>query len=150
MRSLNYVQRVSLDFTGTLFPHAICLGDADNDSVIKFLYFRLIYSQLMKQTNVTTRGVLKYALFLWINQLSWKRCILTLQTCVDSTVYNLYMSMRTSIIYVIYKLKQLVSHQEMYHDFFYYQLNALAISTEIIESIRGFWGKCDIYLQLIA
>ncbi|XP_071384338.1 KICSTOR complex protein ITFG2 [Centroberyx affinis] len=31
MRSLNYVQRVSLDFTGTLFPHAICLGDADND-----------------------------------------------------------------------------------------------------------------------
>lgn len=33
MRSLNYVQRVSLDFTGTLFPHAICLGDADNDSV---------------------------------------------------------------------------------------------------------------------
>lgn len=35
MRSLNYVQRVSLDFSGTLFPHAICLGDADNDSVIK-------------------------------------------------------------------------------------------------------------------
>lgn len=33
MRSLCYVQRVSLDFTGTLFPHAICLGDADNDSL---------------------------------------------------------------------------------------------------------------------
>ncbi|TNN38340.1 Integrin-alpha FG-GAP repeat-containing protein 2 [Liparis tanakae] len=33
MRSLNYVQRVSLDFPGTLFPHAICLGDADNDSL---------------------------------------------------------------------------------------------------------------------
>uniref|UniRef100_A0A665V1H5 Integrin alpha FG-GAP repeat containing 2 n=1 Tax=Echeneis naucrates TaxID=173247 RepID=A0A665V1H5_ECHNA len=33
MRSLNYIQRVSLDFTGTLFPHAICLGDADNDSL---------------------------------------------------------------------------------------------------------------------
>ncbi|XP_077565797.1 KICSTOR complex protein ITFG2 [Stigmatopora nigra] len=33
MRSLNYVHRVSLDFTGTLFPHAICLGDADNDSL---------------------------------------------------------------------------------------------------------------------
>uniref|UniRef100_A0A672J0J9 Integrin alpha FG-GAP repeat containing 2 n=1 Tax=Salarias fasciatus TaxID=181472 RepID=A0A672J0J9_SALFA len=33
MRSVNYVQRVSLDFTGTLFPHAICLGDADNDSL---------------------------------------------------------------------------------------------------------------------
>uniref|UniRef100_A0A3B4WNU4 Integrin alpha FG-GAP repeat containing 2 n=1 Tax=Seriola lalandi dorsalis TaxID=1841481 RepID=A0A3B4WNU4_SERLL len=33
MRSLNYAQRVSLDFTGTLFPHAICLGDADNDSL---------------------------------------------------------------------------------------------------------------------
>uniref|UniRef100_A0A674N4L5 Integrin alpha FG-GAP repeat containing 2 n=1 Tax=Takifugu rubripes TaxID=31033 RepID=A0A674N4L5_TAKRU len=33
MRSLNYVQRLSLDFTGTLFPHAICLGDADNDSL---------------------------------------------------------------------------------------------------------------------
>ena len=33
MRSLSYVQRVSLDFTGTLFPHAICLGDADNDKV---------------------------------------------------------------------------------------------------------------------
>uniref|UniRef100_A0A3Q1B0F1 Integrin alpha FG-GAP repeat containing 2 n=1 Tax=Amphiprion ocellaris TaxID=80972 RepID=A0A3Q1B0F1_AMPOC len=33
MRSLNYVQRISLDFTGTLFPHAICLADADNDSL---------------------------------------------------------------------------------------------------------------------
>ncbi|KAJ8381962.1 hypothetical protein SKAU_G00027400 [Synaphobranchus kaupii] len=33
MRSLSYVQRVSLDFSGTLFPHAICLGDADNDSL---------------------------------------------------------------------------------------------------------------------
>lgn len=33
MRSVSYVQRVSLDFSGTLFPHAICLGDADNDSV---------------------------------------------------------------------------------------------------------------------
>ncbi|TKS90618.1 KICSTOR complex protein ITFG2 [Collichthys lucidus] len=33
MRSLNYVQRVSLDFAGTLFPHAICLGDVDNDSL---------------------------------------------------------------------------------------------------------------------
>ncbi len=33
MRSVSYVQRVSLDFTGTIFPHAICLGDADNDSV---------------------------------------------------------------------------------------------------------------------
>ncbi|XP_066580740.1 KICSTOR complex protein ITFG2 [Amia ocellicauda] len=31
MRSLSYVQRVSLDFSGTLFPNAICLGDADND-----------------------------------------------------------------------------------------------------------------------
>ncbi len=39
MRSLNYVQRVSLEFTGTLFPHAICLGDADNDSVINVFYF---------------------------------------------------------------------------------------------------------------
>lgn len=39
MRSLNYVQRVSLDFTGTLFPHAICLGDADNDSVSTFSFF---------------------------------------------------------------------------------------------------------------
>ncbi|XP_061663963.1 KICSTOR complex protein ITFG2 isoform X2 [Syngnathoides biaculeatus] len=33
MRSLNYVQRVTLDFSGTLFPHAICLGDADNDGL---------------------------------------------------------------------------------------------------------------------
>ncbi|XP_031653327.1 KICSTOR complex protein ITFG2 isoform X1 [Oncorhynchus kisutch] len=33
MRSLSYVQRVSFDFPGTLFPHAICLGDADNDSL---------------------------------------------------------------------------------------------------------------------
>ncbi|KAL7857794.1 hypothetical protein AOLI_G00178960 [Acnodon oligacanthus] len=31
MRSLSFVQRVCLDFTGSLFPHAICLGDADND-----------------------------------------------------------------------------------------------------------------------
>uniref|UniRef100_A0A3P8V274 Uncharacterized protein n=1 Tax=Cynoglossus semilaevis TaxID=244447 RepID=A0A3P8V274_CYNSE len=38
MRSLNYVQRISLDFTGTLFPHAICLGDADNDSVTKLCH----------------------------------------------------------------------------------------------------------------
>uniref|UniRef100_A0A3Q3G032 Integrin alpha FG-GAP repeat containing 2 n=1 Tax=Kryptolebias marmoratus TaxID=37003 RepID=A0A3Q3G032_KRYMA len=33
MRSLNFVHRVSLDFSGTMFPHAICLGDADNDSL---------------------------------------------------------------------------------------------------------------------
>lgn len=33
MRSVRYMQRVSLDFTGTIFPHAICLGDADNDSL---------------------------------------------------------------------------------------------------------------------
>uniref|UniRef100_A0A671M8M6 Integrin alpha FG-GAP repeat containing 2 n=1 Tax=Sinocyclocheilus anshuiensis TaxID=1608454 RepID=A0A671M8M6_9TELE len=33
MRSVSYVQRVSLDYTGTIFPHAICLGDADNDSL---------------------------------------------------------------------------------------------------------------------
>ncbi|KAF7229368.1 integrin alpha FG-GAP repeat containing 2, partial [Nothobranchius furzeri] len=33
MRSLNFVHRVGLDFTGTMFPHAICLGDADNDSL---------------------------------------------------------------------------------------------------------------------
>ncbi|XP_011489580.1 KICSTOR complex protein ITFG2 isoform X1 [Oryzias latipes] len=33
MRSLNFVHRISLDFTGTIFPHAICLGDADNDSL---------------------------------------------------------------------------------------------------------------------
>uniref|UniRef100_A0A8C2A317 Uncharacterized protein n=1 Tax=Cyprinus carpio TaxID=7962 RepID=A0A8C2A317_CYPCA len=26
------MQRVSLDFTGTIFPHAICLRDAENDS----------------------------------------------------------------------------------------------------------------------
>ncbi|KAJ8262014.1 hypothetical protein GJAV_G00161110 [Gymnothorax javanicus] len=33
MRSLCFVECVSLDFSGTLFPHAICLGDADNDSL---------------------------------------------------------------------------------------------------------------------
>lgn len=33
MRSVSYVQRVALDFSGSLFPHAICLGDADNDAV---------------------------------------------------------------------------------------------------------------------
>ncbi|XP_060102152.1 KICSTOR complex protein ITFG2 [Heteronotia binoei] len=32
MRSVSYVQRVALDFLGGgLFPHAVCLGDADND-----------------------------------------------------------------------------------------------------------------------
>ena len=57
MRSLNYVQRVSLDFAGTLFPHAICLGDADNDSVKKsfvnflnFICFSFICSQLRSVT----------------------------------------------------------------------------------------------------
>lgn len=33
MRSVSYVQCVALDFGGSLFPHAICLGDADNDTV---------------------------------------------------------------------------------------------------------------------
>ncbi|XP_042326845.1 KICSTOR complex protein ITFG2 [Sceloporus undulatus] len=33
MRSVSYVQRVTLDFSGSLFPHAICLGDADNDAL---------------------------------------------------------------------------------------------------------------------
>ncbi|KAM6095702.1 KICSTOR complex protein ITFG2 isoform 2-T2 [Chlamydotis macqueenii] len=32
MRSVSYVQCVALDFGGSLFPHAICLGDADNDA----------------------------------------------------------------------------------------------------------------------
>ncbi|XP_015454010.1 KICSTOR complex protein ITFG2 isoform X2 [Pteropus alecto] len=31
MRSVSYVQRVALEFSGSLFPHAICLGDVDND-----------------------------------------------------------------------------------------------------------------------
>lgn len=33
MRSVSYVQRVALDFSGSLFPHAICLGDVDNDKL---------------------------------------------------------------------------------------------------------------------
>nr|XP_013811688.1 PREDICTED: integrin-alpha FG-GAP repeat-containing protein 2 [Apteryx mantelli mantelli] len=33
MRSVSYVQCVALDFSGSLFPHAICLGDADNDTL---------------------------------------------------------------------------------------------------------------------
>ncbi|NWU05127.1 ITFG2 protein, partial [Cephalopterus ornatus] len=33
MRSVSYVQCVALDFAGSLFPHAICLGDADNDTL---------------------------------------------------------------------------------------------------------------------
>ncbi|XP_034641283.1 KICSTOR complex protein ITFG2 isoform X5 [Trachemys scripta elegans] len=33
MRSVSYVQRVALEFSGSLFPHAICLGDADNDTL---------------------------------------------------------------------------------------------------------------------
>ncbi|XP_075019907.1 KICSTOR complex protein ITFG2 isoform X3 [Calonectris borealis] len=33
MRSVSYVQCVALDFGGSLFPHAICLGDADNDAL---------------------------------------------------------------------------------------------------------------------
>ncbi|XP_043943554.1 KICSTOR complex protein ITFG2 [Protopterus annectens] len=33
MRSLSYVQRVELDFSGSVFPHAVCLGDADNDTL---------------------------------------------------------------------------------------------------------------------
>ncbi|XP_040200362.1 KICSTOR complex protein ITFG2 isoform X3 [Rana temporaria] len=33
MRSLSFVQRAVLEFSGSLFPHALCLGDADNDSL---------------------------------------------------------------------------------------------------------------------
>uniref|UniRef100_A0A2I3GR71 Integrin alpha FG-GAP repeat containing 2 n=1 Tax=Nomascus leucogenys TaxID=61853 RepID=A0A2I3GR71_NOMLE len=33
MRSVSYVQRVALEFSGSLFPHAICLGDVDNDTM---------------------------------------------------------------------------------------------------------------------
>ncbi|XP_030070608.1 KICSTOR complex protein ITFG2 isoform X2 [Microcaecilia unicolor] len=33
MRSLSYVQRSVLEFSGSLFPHAICLGDVDNDTL---------------------------------------------------------------------------------------------------------------------
>ncbi|XP_004869382.1 integrin-alpha FG-GAP repeat-containing protein 2 isoform X2 [Heterocephalus glaber] len=31
MRSVSYVQRAIMEFGGSLFPHAICLGDVDND-----------------------------------------------------------------------------------------------------------------------
>ncbi|KAM5252348.1 KICSTOR complex protein ITFG2 isoform 5-T5 [Hipposideros larvatus] len=33
MRSVSYVQRVALEFSGSLFPHAVCLGDVDNDTL---------------------------------------------------------------------------------------------------------------------
>lgn len=33
MRSVSYVQRVALEFSGSLFPHAVCLADADNDAL---------------------------------------------------------------------------------------------------------------------
>ncbi|XP_058415044.1 KICSTOR complex protein ITFG2 isoform X3 [Diceros bicornis minor] len=33
MKSVSYVQRVALEFSGSLFPHAICLGDVDNDTL---------------------------------------------------------------------------------------------------------------------
>ncbi|XP_010609850.1 KICSTOR complex protein ITFG2 isoform X3 [Fukomys damarensis] len=33
MRSVSYVQRAVMEFSGSLFPHAICLGDVDNDSL---------------------------------------------------------------------------------------------------------------------
>lgn len=33
MRSVSYVQRTAMEFSGSLFPHAICLGDVDNDTV---------------------------------------------------------------------------------------------------------------------
>ncbi|KAM4819854.1 KICSTOR complex protein ITFG2 isoform 2-T2 [Thomomys bottae] len=33
MRSVSYVQRVALEFSGSLFPHAVCLGDVDNDGL---------------------------------------------------------------------------------------------------------------------
>ncbi|KAM6162509.1 KICSTOR complex protein ITFG2 [Erethizon dorsatum] len=33
MRSVSYVQRAALEFSGSLFPHAICLGDVDNDTL---------------------------------------------------------------------------------------------------------------------
>ncbi|XP_049480842.1 KICSTOR complex protein ITFG2 isoform X2 [Panthera uncia] len=41
MRSVSYVQRVALEFSGSLFPHAICLGDVDNDSMTKFKHREL-------------------------------------------------------------------------------------------------------------
>nr|XP_033807836.1 KICSTOR complex protein ITFG2 isoform X3 [Geotrypetes seraphini] len=33
MRSLSYVQRAVLEFSGSLFPRAICLGDVNNDTL---------------------------------------------------------------------------------------------------------------------
>ncbi|XP_048405421.1 KICSTOR complex protein ITFG2 [Stegostoma tigrinum] len=33
MRSVSYVERVALDFSGNLFTQAICLGDTDNDGL---------------------------------------------------------------------------------------------------------------------
>lgn len=60
MRSVNYVQRVSLDFTGTLFPHAICLGDADNDSVndaiVFWSWYRTVVHLSFKYYDVTVLG----------------------------------------------------------------------------------------------
>ncbi|KAF7248263.1 KICSTOR complex protein ITFG2 [Varanus komodoensis] len=42
MRSVSYVQRVALEFSGSVFPHAICLGDADNDSFSLFQLNELV------------------------------------------------------------------------------------------------------------
>nr|XP_032805302.1 KICSTOR complex protein ITFG2 isoform X1 [Petromyzon marinus] len=33
MRTVSFVERVALEFSGNLFPHAMCLGDADNDGL---------------------------------------------------------------------------------------------------------------------
>ncbi|XP_029455816.1 KICSTOR complex protein ITFG2 isoform X2 [Rhinatrema bivittatum] len=33
MRSMSYVQRAVLEFSGSLFPQAVCLGDVDNDTL---------------------------------------------------------------------------------------------------------------------
>ena len=95
MRSLNYVQRVSLDFTGTIFPHAICLGDADNDSVIKFTCFLLSASREMSGPKLHLKShyrlsvavIVCLILARWIMPSSSAPCSLTswlLETPVES------------------------------------------------------------------
>lgn len=86
MRSLNYVQRVSLDFAGTLFPHAICLGDADNDSVNKSFINFLFVLVLSRAEQTSPVNLFR------VNQQTWERmqieCRLKGPESHNCNVYN--------------------------------------------------------------
>lgn len=80
MRSVCFVDRLELDFTGNHFSHAVALADADNDGVCVYLClgcFVMMTTLFLLQLNELVIGNVDGILALFKGDMSskpWKKC----------------------------------------------------------------------------